>query len=678
MEPIENTKALNPRFFDRDLSWLSFNGRVLAEAAKGEVPLMERLRFLSIYSSNLDEFYRVRIPALMALANLGKGQANEVLPLATTTISRQLDEFGRILRQQLIPALEKHGIRFWYQEPLPSSLLPELETIFYNQLLGTLAINSISKPGEFFPQNNTIYLLLRERGQKERFWIVGQASEAVPRLFTLKENDSRHIVISDDIIRQFLPQYLQKEFEPEMYSIKVTRDADLDLQDEFEGDLAEKIERQIKSRDQGFATRLLHDPEMPDDWIQEIIRLFGLQSANVMAGGRYHQLKDLAQLSLADAALNYPPWPASSPVLPAGKSLLQCTQEKDLMLHTPYQDYATVLRFFNEAASQPAVREIWISLYRIAGDSRIANSLITAARNGKQVTVFVELKARFDEANNIRWAKKMKAAGLRIVYSIPGLKVHAKLALVKWQDGPRMRYTGLFATGNFNERTAKFYTDHILLTSRAPLLRELELLFLFLTKRRKPLHPGEIRFQQLAVAQFNMKDIFLTHIQNEINEAKAGKPALIRIKLNNLEDEEMIEALYTASRAGVKVQLLVRGICRLRPAVKGLSEGIQLKRIVDRYLEHGRIFYFYNAGAPILMAGSADWMERNIHRRIEVCFPIEDLGIQKDLMELLDLQWADNQAAVWINSDGVQEPAGNNEPGLRSQEAIWKKWQEHA
>jgi polyphosphate kinase len=417
---------------------------------------------------------------------------------------------------------------------------------------------------------------------------------------------------------------------------------------------------------------------MPGEWVKEIIRLFGLQSATVMSGGPYHQLKDLAAISLPDAPLNYPAWPAATVQWPSGQSLLQYTKEKDLMLHPPYQSYDTVLRFFNEAASHPAVREIWISLYRIAGDSRIAHTLIAAARNGKQVTVFVELKARFDEANNIRWAKKMKAAGLRIVYSIPGLKVHAKLALVKWQDGHRLRYTGLFATGNFNERTAKYYTDHILLSSRPGMLRELEMLFLFLLKRRKPLHEKEISFQHLAVAQFNMKAVFLSHIQNEIQQAQAGRPAMIRIKLNNLEDEEMIEALYSASEAGVQIQLLVRGICRLRPGTKGLSEHIELKRIVDRYLEHGRIFYFYNAGAPVLLAGSADWMERNIHRRIEVCFPIMDPSIKKELMELLDLQWADNEAAVRINASGERESVKNDLPALRSQEAIWKKWQPHA
>jgi polyphosphate kinase len=614
----------------------------------------------------------------MALANLGKGSAREVLPLATTTISLQLNEFGRVLRQQLIPTLEEHGIRFCYQQPLPSSLLPELESIFYNQILGTLRITSIGEQGAFFPQNNTIYLLLREQNKEGRFWIVGQAAEGSQRFFTLSENGTRHIVISDDIIRHFLPGHLSQEFEPAIYSIKITRDADLDLQDEFEGDLAEKIERQIKSRDLGFATRLLHDPEMPEEWVQEIIRLFGLQSASVMAGGPYHQLKDLAAISLPDAPLNYPAWPAATVQWPSGQSLLQYTKEKDLMLHPPYQSYDTVLRFFNEAASHPAVREIWISLYRIAGDSRIAHTLIAAARNGKQVTVFVELKARFDEANNIRWAKKMKAAGLRIVYSIPGLKVHAKLALVKWQDGHRLRYTGLFATGNFNERTAKYYTDHILLSSRPGMLRELEMLFLFLLKRRKPLHEKEISFQHLAVAQFNMKAVFLSHIQNEIQQAQAGRPAMIRIKLNNLEDEEMIEALYAASEARVRIQLLVRGICRLKPGIKGLSEHIELKRIVDRYLEHGRIFYFYNAGEPVLMAGSADWMERNIHRRIEVCFPIMDPSIKKELMELLDLQWADNKAAVWINASGEQESVKNDLPALRSQEAIWKKWQPHA
>ncbi|HLG39588.1 MAG TPA: phospholipase D-like domain-containing protein, partial [Chitinophagaceae bacterium] len=338
----------------------------------------------------------------------------------------------------------------------------------------------------------------------------------------------------------------------------------------------------------------------------------------------------------------------------------------------PYHDYGLVLRFFNEAAIDKDVEEIYVTLYRIAGDSRIATALISAAKNGKTVTVFVELKARFDEANNIRWAKRMKEAGVKIIYSIPGLKVHAKVALVKKKKDKRAKYYGLLATGNFNESTARFYTDHILMTANKELLRELELLFIYLAKRKIPDSIRDIEFKHLLVAQFNLQQRFLELIDREIEFAKRGLKAEITIKLNNLEERLLIKKLYEASNAGVTVNLFARSICGLIPGIEGLSGNITVKRIVDRYLEHGRLFWFNNNGSDELYAGSADWMNRNIYRRIEVCFPIYDEIIKNELKEMLSLQLKDNVQSVSIDEELNNNPIPANGEKIRSQEAIYQ------
>jgi polyphosphate kinase len=397
-----------------------------------------------------------------------------------------------------------------------------------------------------------------------------------------------------------------------------------------------------------------------------------LQNAMVIQGGHYHNLKDLMGFPAKDAAMSYDKWQAIG-VKPVNGSLslFELIEKKDIMLHPPYQSYDLVLRFFNEAAVDPSVTEIYVTLYRIASDSRIGNALVSAAKNGKKVSVLVELKARFDEANNIRWAKKMKEAGVKIIYSATTLKVHAKIALVKRKKDKRISYTGLLATGNMNESTARFYTDHILFTAHPGILREMELLFIFLGHRKKAGNPTLIAFDQLLVAQFNLQQRFLKMIDREMENARAGKPAAITIKMNNLEEKVLINKLYDASKAGVQVRLIVRSICCLRPGVPGLSENITVTRIVDRYLEHGRIFVFHNNGATELYMGSADWMNRNIYRRIEVCFPVYDEAIKNQVLELLQLQLQDNGQAVAIDQNLNNVPLPQDGTIVSSQKAIY-------
>lgn len=667
-------------FFNRDLSWLSFNERVLSEAAAANVPLLEKINFLSIYSSNLDEFYRVRMPVLLAFAKLSKQKDNDIsiegdlLANANEQIHQQQEEYGRILKQIVIPQLHKHGVDFIYGKPLPSFLKEELSSYFLNQVLAFLQPVDLAKTETFFPENNALYLLINlTQGDEERTIILNIPSNHLPRFFKIAKGDEVVVVFLDDVIKENLKLLFVDAEINGCYSFKITRDAELDLKDEYEGNLAEQLEKQLQKRDLGLATRFLHQPDLPKETLQVIVDKLNLKKANLVAGGNYHNLKDLASFPIKDAELENEKWPKIQyPKLIVGQTLEKQIHQKDILINTPYQSYDAILRFFNEAATDPSVQEIYVTLYRVANDSKIVNALISAAKNGKKVSVLVELKARFDEANNIKWAKKMKEAGVKISYSVTALKVHAKIALVKRLNGLRTSYVGLLATGNFNETTANFYTDHILMTANSALLREMELLFIFLAKRVKPSDTEFIQFNHLLVAQFNLQETFLALITQEIENAKAGKKAEITIKLNNLEEKVLINKLYEASNAGVKINLIVRGICRLIAGVKNLSANITVTRIVDRYLEHGRVFVFHNSGDTKLYLGSADWMNRNIYRRIEVCFPVLDEDIKKQLLAILDLQLQDNLKAVEIDSSMKNVPVVNKNEPIQSQCRIYQ------
>lgn len=663
-----------PYFFDRDASWLAFNGRVLEEAAAPYVPLMERIRFLSIYSSNLDEFYRVRIPALMALNRIIRSeQRDNTYQQVTAIVNRQQRRYGEILAQQIVPALREKNHHLLYNDPVPAELTDRLQDHFFSRVAGFLQPVWLSGETDFFPGNNQLYMAvaLQYEGEPgEKLCLVNIPCDNLPRFLKMESGGMQYLIFLEDVIRQNLPGLFPGASVNGAWNIKITRDAELELQDDYSEDLADKIEKQLTKRDLGFATRFLYEPGIPLRHLQGILDTFRLHSASVVEGGRHHNLKDLSSLPLEGNDINYPAWPPVSPAA-YGRSLFDHVMQKDIIVHAPYQSYETVIRFFNEAAIHEDVTEVYTTLYRVASDSRIAHALISAARNGKKVTVLVELKARFDEANNIRWAKKMKSAGVRIVYSNNALKVHAKIALVKRQtaDKPLL---GLLATGNFNESTARFYTDHILLTARQPMLEEMESLFGFLARRKKPDTADQLSFDHLLVAQFNLQQRFISYIDREMEHAANGRGGAITIKLNNLEEAVLINKLYAASAAGVKIQLLVRGICRLVPGVPGQSENISIKRIVDRYLEHGRLFLFHNAGSPELFLGSADWMNRNIYRRIEVCFPVDDAEIRSELMHLLDLQWRDNVQATWISDQLDNIPVQQEGEAMRSQEAIYR------
>ncbi|GAB3904280.1 polyphosphate kinase 1 [Mucilaginibacter boryungensis] len=666
-------------YFDRDLSWLSFNGRILLEAANDSVPLMERVNFLAIFSSNLDEFYRVRMPVLSALDNLGRlkdtSAGNNPLLIAKQTIQRQQEKYGEILRGGIIPGLLQNKIHLLFNEVIPEEIVPAIEDYFFSQIMAFLQPIELSDKKKLFPQNNQLYLLvtLEYGGKLEKTIILNIPSGELPRFFKVASKGKTYILFIDDIIRHNLGQLFKNEKVTGCYSFKITRDAELDLKDEYSGDLSDQIEEQLQKRDSGIATRFLHQPGIPLRILQLVNENWDIPTSSNVQGGNYHNLKDLFSFPVSIPALYYEKWPAII-YNPADEreSIFDRIAIKDQLISTPYQSYGTILRFFNEAALDESVEEIYVTLYRVASDSRIVNALINAAATGKKVTVLIELKARFDEANNLKWAKKMKAAGVDIVYSVTALKVHAKVALVKRRVNDRVKYYGLLATGNFNESTAAFYTDHILMTANGAILREVELLFIFLAKREKPKAPDQIKFRHLLVAQFNLQDRFLAMIDREKNNAAKGLPAAITVKLNNLEEKVLIAKLYEASNAGVKISMIVRSICCLVPGVKGMSENITIKRIVDRYLEHGRVFIFHNNNQPEVYMGSADWMNRNVHRRIEVCFPVYDEQVKAEITSIINLQLQDNQQAVMLNEKIENVPIAAETASVRSQEQIYK------
>jgi polyphosphate kinase len=672
------SEELSTHLYNRDLSWLSFNERILREAGKEQVPLLERINFLAIFSSNLDEFYRVRMPVLLALKKI-KHQENIGNSLQDVTIykqvklriKKQLSLFGNTLVREIIPALKEGNIHFIYNEIIPDAIVHQTRDYFYERIASYLEI-SIIEDVTFFPKNNQLYFVFTflEDGV-EKLGVISIPSDQVSRFYHVNTEDKKYIVFIDDIIRQNFPDIFRDHFITGMYSFKVTRDAELELNNEFEGSLLLKIEKQIKKRDFGLATRLLYQPDLPDDLLGTLIKLFKLRKSSCIKGGNYHNLKDFFSFPIDKTEWKYRPQP---PIPYRFKSsflsLLEEISVEDILINTPYESYDVVLRFFNEAAVRRDVEEIYISMYRVASDSKILHALLNAVKNGKKVTVFVELKARFDEENNIYWAKKLKAAGVNVLYSIPNLKVHAKIALLKTRTDNAVLFFGLLSTGNLNEKTALGYADHVLLTAHQEILKEVMEVFNVLTTRRDQASYYSTHFKHLMVSQYNLATGFIQLIDQEIASAKMGLPAWIIIKVNNLEEKGMIQKLYEASQAGVKVQLIVRSICRLIPGVAGLSENISVRRIVDRYLEHSRVFIFNKSGQEQIFLGSADWMHRNIYNRIEVCFPIVNKRLKKEIQTIIALQLEDDTSAEILdeNMDAIEISL---DKGIRAQACIY-------
>ena len=676
-------------FINRDLSWLSFNHRVLLEAADTSVPLYSRIQFLSIFSSNLDEFFRVRMPSIYAFTSINSKKTNlrdeypeNLAHIVIEYLQQQLEDFGRIFTSQILPALEDNNIHLYYGDNISPEHNETIVDYFLSRVLSFLQPVILKKEnqGDIFLENNYLYFIVdiedTDNPDVHQYALLNIPSDQLPRFSELpKIEDKHYLLFLDDVIRENLAEIFPGYKIHGAYSVKLTRDAELNIVDEFSGDLADKIEKQLVKRDIGSSTRFLFEHGMPQA-IRDFVRQhLDIRDEEMVEGGRYHNLKDMGNLpNPTNKKLTYDPWPSvPHPAFNTSNSIFKTITEGERLLHLPYHSYNYILRFFNEAAIDPQVKEIYVTLYRVAANSHIVNALISAAKNGKKVTVFVELKARFDEANNLKWSKKMKAAGVKIINSIPGLKVHAKIALVKrYEDGEMNNYS-LLATGNFNETTGRFYTDHVFFTMAKEFSNEMQQLFLYLQSGLQPDEVDKLKLKHLLVSQFNMVKRFSKMIDREIENAKAGLPAQIIIKVNNLQERYMIEKLYEASNAGVKVELIVRSICCVAPGIKGQSENITIRRIVDRYLEHARIFVFDNNGDPEYYMGSADWMSRNLYSRIEVIFPIYDEKLKKQVNDILQLQLSDTDKAVFFRADLSNERmAATGDRSTAAQEAIYQ------
>ena len=677
----------NKILFNRELSWLSFNYRVLQEAKDKTVPLYERIKFMAIYSSNLDEFFRVRVASLRSLLNLKKKSRKELsfnikklLKDIHETVADQQEELGNIYRNQILFQLRKNNIYLANPLKINARQKSYLKEYFEENILKHIKPLILNKKNPPFIKNRLIYLAAklsltdkadgRSKTGKTKYALIELPVPPFSRFIELPaENDKHCIIFLDDVIRLNLDTVFNTYKVIEAYSVKLTRDAEIYINDEFTGNLLSKIKKGLKNRDAGPPCRFLYDHSMPDEFLSFLKEGLSLEDEDLIPGGRYHNFNDFFTFPNPGAKefeYNRLP-PLKHKELESYDNIFEAVSRKDYSLHFPYHRYNYIENFIGTAANDKQVTSIKISLYRVAGNSSIVKSLIQAARSGKEVIAFVEVKARFDEEANIQWAEEMEKAGVKVFYSFPGLKVHSKIALVKRKEDNRVERYAYLATGNFNEKTAKIYSDYGYLTSDKRLTFEVEKVFDYLARK-----DIDFKFEHLLVAQFNMRKKLIKLIKNEIESAKQGKEAKIILKMNSLEDKKMIKMLYLAGMAGVKIDIIARGICCLIPGVKGLSENINVISIVDRFLEHSRFYYFHNDGDEIIYASSADWMKRNLSRRIETAFPVYDKDLKKEIKDILEIQLSDNTKARIIDKSQSNRYKKNRNPRkINAQIAIY-------
>ena len=654
------------KYFKRDISWLSFNYRVLLEAEDETLPIYERIKFLSIYSSNLEEFYEIRgaehrgVIMKKNFTEESGAEAEETLAEITEEVNRQQREYYRIF-SKVLQELNRQDI-YLYQDSRPEPFHEEFVHNFFNEEVFPFLSPVMIQAGDIrtFIRDRRLYLVIRMLKKSKRmaepdyvpdyyYALMKIPYAKVPRFIELPTHEGKHyIMFIDDIIRANLSSIFPGYVVESCYSIKISRDADIYLDDEKGGNIVENIRKKVKKRKIGALSRFMYDSNMPDDFLAFICNAFGITTDDLVLGGRYNNLQDLIKLPnpRGKELEQQVPSPMRVPFLDEMGSVFRAVKKRDILLHFPYQSFDYLIRFLMEAAFDPKVDEIKITQYRVAENSAVINTLISAAQNGKKVTVFVELKARFDEENNMSTAERMEQAGIRIIYSIPGLKVHAKVAVIlrkDTEDGCKRRDFAYLSTGNFNEKTARIYSDMALLTSNAELITDINKVFAVLEgKLAGP------TFRHLLVARFNMVPELTRMIHREIEHVKAGRKGRIVLKMNGLHDQNMINELYNASENGVEIDLIVRGICCLVPN-RPFSANIRVTRIVDMFLEHSRIWYFYNDGEEELFLTSADWMRRNLNRRIETAFPILNAEIKRNIIDILNIQLQDNVKACLID-----------------------------
>jgi polyphosphate kinase len=661
---------------------------VLLEAEDDTLPLYERIRFLSIYSSNLEEFYEIRVAEHRGVIMKRKfaeetdAEAEHILAEITREVNRQQLDYNRIFSDKILPELNRQNICL-YQDSQPQPFHETFVRDFFNEEVFPFLSPVMIQTGDIrtFIRDRRLYLIVRmlKKGQASgepgdtpayHYALMKIPFAKVPRFIELPRHQGVcYIMFIDDIIRANLSTIFPGYVIDSCYSIKISRDADIYIEDEKGSNIIETIRNKVKKRKIGDLSRFMYDRDMPEDFLSFVCRAFGIKGEDLVFGGRYLNLQDLNKLPNPrgkELELKIPP-PMRIPFLDETGSMFQAIAERDILLHFPYHSFDYLIRLLMEAAFDPGVEEIKITQYRVAENSAIINTLISAAQNGKKVTVFVELKARFDEENNMSTAEYMKQAGIRIIYSIPGLKVHAKVAIILGKDtGADLCSFAYLSTGNFNEKTAKVYSDMALLTSNADMIEDVNRVFAVLEGK----FPAPV-FRYLLVARFNMVPELKRMIHREIEHVKSGRKGRIILKMNGLHDRDMIDELYRAGESGVEIDLIVRGICCLVPN-QPYSRNIRLTRIVDTFLEHARIWYFYNDGQQDLFLTSADWMRRNLSRRIETASPILDPAIKQAILDILEIQLQDNTKACLIDEQMNNLPKDRNAPSkVRAQSAIY-------
>ncbi len=685
---VMQSKIMSDRkvpLINRDISWLSFNARVLQEAEDSTVPLIERIRFLGIFSNNRDEFFRVRVATIRRMTKFGKKAKNllgadpdELLEEIQRIVIAQQEKF-ELVYQNILKEFAKENIFIINEKQLNDDEGKFVRDYFHDNVFPFLVPVMIDTAPKFpYLKDKSSYLAIKlgkgGKDKKFKYSVIELPTDIVSRFLVLPADENKKkIILLDDVIRYCLNDVFSifdyKEIEA--YQIKITRDAELDIDSDVSKSWMEKISRSVKQRRKGQPVRFAYDEKIPADLLNFILKKVKLdKEESLIPGGRYHNFKDFINFpNVGRPGLRYHiPHSIEHPRFKNQVSLFKVIREKDVLLSYPYQSFHHINDLLREASIDPKVQSIKITLYRAAKNSGIVNALINAVKNGKQVTAVVELQARFDEEANIYFANKLQEEGAKVIFGVQGLKVHSKLFVITRKENGKLVSYAHVGTGNFSEQTAKVYCDHSLLTADRRITDEVVKLFNFYQDNFKI---GT--FKHLVIAPFNMREKFIKLINKEINNAKEGKPAYMILKMNNLVDIEMIKKLYKASEAGVQVKLCVRGTCALVPGIKGTSDNIQVISIVDKFLEHSRIFIFANGGDEKYFISSGDWMYRNLDHRSEVAAPVFDKEIQQQLKQYLTFQFEDNTKARLMNEklDNTHVQRSNGKM-YRAQDEIYR------
>nr|WP_293486484.1 RNA degradosome polyphosphate kinase [Prevotella sp.] len=670
-------EVMKKAYVERDVSWMYFNHRILQEAEKEFVPLLERLSFLGIYSNNLDEFFRVRVASLnrMLERKLDKDTEQQIKK-SLKTINKLNESYSKEYTEavdRVFEELETHKIRLVTEASLNDEQKDFLSQFFYDKLNGSVNPIWLSEIEDLTVlEDNRIYLIVEKcekKDNKKKYAIVKVPDRIYGRWVKIPSSDGfDNIMYLDDVIRYCLPLVFLgfKESTYRAYSFKFTKDAEMEMDNDADFGTMEKIALGVSSRKKGDAVRVIYDHEMPREMQRKLRDRLNTKELDAsLAGGRYQNHKDL--MSFPDCGrkdLKYDKWtPIMKPEFVSNESILDQIREKDRFIHVPYHNFNGYIRVLREAAIKPEVKSIKTTLYRLAKDSKVVKALITAARNGKKVTAVVELLARFDEESNIKWSKRMQEEGVNVIFGVEGLKIHSKLLYIESKKGN----IACIGTGNFHEGNAKIYTDYLMMTARPKIVNEVAKVFDFIDRPFSP-----FRFSELLVSPNSMKSRILRMLDTEIRNAGEGKEAWVKIKINHITDTDMVTKLYQASKAGVKIDIVIRGNCSLVPGLKGLSENIRCVGIIDRYLEHSRILIFANGGKPRFFIGSADWMPRNLLNRIEVLTPVYDEEMQADLMRTISYGMRDTTNGRIVDGKGTNNFV-EGEP-FRSQQELYKEY----